>query len=73
MAQCGKLWAEARHSFGQQMLALESLLRDHDSDSGPREEMLRLLAGGSLGAAMHQFLSASLGAARPPLPAAFRV
>jgi hypothetical protein len=47
------------------MLVLESLLRDHGSDASPREELLRLLGSGSLSAAMHQFLSSTLGA-RPP-------
>ena len=68
MDQCSKAWAGAMRSFGQQMLQLESLLRDHGSDAGPREELLRLLACGSLGAAMHQFLSTSMGKCCPSLP-----
>ena len=63
----GTEWAAAQRTCAQQMLVLESLLRDHGSDASPREELLRLLGSGSLSAAMHQFLSTTLGA-RPLLP-----
>lgn len=61
----GTEWAAAQRTCAQQMLVLESLLRDHGSDASPQEEMLRLLGSGSMSPAMNQFLSSTLGA--PPL------
>jgi len=62
----GKEWAAAQRTCAQQMLVLESLLRDHGSDNSPQEELLRLLGSGSMSPAMNQFLSSTLGAPYRP-------
>ena len=66
MDTASKEWAAAQRTCAQQMLVLESLLRDHGSDASPQEELLRLLGSGSMSPAMNQFLSSTLGA--PPQP-----
>ena len=51
-------------AVGAKFGALEALIRDHGLPNEPRRELARMLCCGLLSPAMHQFLSASLGA--PP-------
>jgi len=56
-------WAEGAAAVADKLALLCELMRKFSGPDDPAEELLALLACGHLSNAMHQFLSANLGAA----------
>ena len=55
-------WAEGAAALAEKVALLRGLMRKHSGPADPAGELLALLTGGRLSHAMHQFLSANLGA-----------
>ena len=62
-------WAEGAAAVAERLAQLRGLMRKYSGPADPAAELLALLACGRLSNALHQFLSANLGA-RPPLTGA---
>lgn len=58
-------WAEGAAAVADKLALLRGLMRKHSGPDDPATELLALLACGHLSSAMHQFLSANLGAPSP--------
>ena len=63
MAAAGREWGDAVAAVAERTQALQGLLRDHMQGGAPAGELRRLLASGALSPPLHQWLTASLGAA----------
>ena len=55
-------WAEGAAALAEKVALLRGLMRKHSGPADPAGELLALLTSGRLSHAMHQFLSANLGA-----------
>jgi hypothetical protein len=63
VAAAGREWGDAMAAVVARTAALQGLLRDHMQGGAPAGELRRLLASGALSPPLHQWLTASLGAA----------
>ena len=59
-------WAEGAAAVAERLAQLRGLMRKYSGPADPAAELLALLACGRLSNALHQFLSANLGAPPPP-------
>ena len=59
-------WAEGAAALADKVALLRGLMRKYSGPADPAGELVALLASGHLSNAMHQFLSANLGAPLAP-------